>query len=236
MKIALVLSGNPNYYNTSFPYIKKHIIDLYDCDVFYHLWYNSDDIGKNYRSGLGHITDVIDSDTPDKLFELYKPLDYIIETPRTFDVPYKRNTDANPSDNKSMIYSWCKGIRLATNYALQNSFEYQCIVKTRFDCGVLSDLIINPGDLDKMNYTHSIFNPNVPCDWLNWGNRFVMSKYAELDDNFDEYCKSGVLICGEEMLNHHLNKNSIKKKSHDISLYLVRDKDFNDKSHFGRMW
>ena len=42
MKIALILSGQPRFYNSvSYTTIYNEILNKYDTDVFFHCWYSS---------------------------------------------------------------------------------------------------------------------------------------------------------------------------------------------------
>lgn len=235
MKTAVCIAGQPRFSEKGFEHLYENLIKPNNADVFFHCWYNGN---QSYSSSWGTITTSVHHDVSSFLINNYKPIKFKIESEKMdfFRREFKKNTDAAVDITYSMIYSWCESIKLALDFSRENGFDYDCIVKTRFDAGLLDSIILDKMDLSKLSYSNSIRNPSVPCDWLNFGCHSVMKIYSELYSQLDKYCQEGCLICGEELLNFHLNKNSLDKQAVNVSLFLIRDEAFQDKTHFGRVF
>jgi hypothetical protein len=83
MKIALLLSGQPRLYEEVFPHIKKHILDVYDCDVYAHAWWDeaeSRDVVHRSPWSQSYKFDV-DKQFPIKFNNLYNPKKFQIDKP-----------------------------------------------------------------------------------------------------------------------------------------------------------
>src|SRR5690349_15448926 len=88
IRVAICLSGQPRFYNSkSYETIKKQLLDVYNCDVYAHLWL-SNDINFNYPYSphLSCFKEI--KMEPEKvkkeLIELYSPVSCIFEEPREF--------------------------------------------------------------------------------------------------------------------------------------------------------
>ena len=111
LRIALVLSGQPRFYaSESYVSMRRHLMEPYEAEVFFHCWWSAEDVGKPYSvapwSGLrkhealpnfpgneatasaAPVTIIssavqVEGDLPSKLVELYRPKAHEFEAPRT---------------------------------------------------------------------------------------------------------------------------------------------------------
>ena len=124
MKVALCLSGFAREYHKTFPALKKHLLDLYDVDVFIHTWSKPDRHMPKPKEGFD--------------FSMYEPKACLIEEPKTFDIPQTLN-DKNIFQKRdlngifAMYYGIYESNLLRTKYEEQKEFEYDVVVRSRFD-------------------------------------------------------------------------------------------------------
>ena len=223
MRIALCLSG---YFNSltdqtslgddGFLYIKKNIFNKVspesEIDVFFHNW---------------------EPDMEDKLLELYKPKKYIVEKQIDFDKIAKENKIskkdygyenklgtwtidsksgrgyAGPERILSQFYTLQKSIELKKEYEVVNNFKYDCVIKSRFDLGMINRNTSGPGK----------GNP-YPCQCINFDETNDMSYFYQVYwDLFNEgpadmwfYSNSenmdNFLYLYDKTLNEYLRLNS----------------------------
>ena len=132
----------------------KSILSKFDCDVFFHAWFDKNKIGQPYSCSpwVGNGSDHYRENTVSDLYKLYKPTSFIVEpeythfpTPRKLEEYETKNT-TNQSANMtfSMFYSICKSLELAFQHEEKNNFRYDCVIRSRFDCAV---------DCDQYNYS-----------------------------------------------------------------------------------
>ena len=140
--------------------------------------------------------------------------------------------------NFSMFYSMYKAMELCTKYEYVQKFKYDVVIRCRFDAAVLDPVDLMRYEItnlsNEIQYADACRNPNVISDWLFWSTsinmRYLCSAYLMLDRYiFDE----NVMLCGEEILTHHLKKINCVGVPKPISLFLIRDLEFKNKN-FGR--
>jgi hypothetical protein len=126
MKIAICISGQARNFKQSYNSLKTHLLDKYDCDVYFHTWKTPHFESTNFGFGNTQYT-LTDNDYND-LIQLYNPKKYIIEKPIVFDASeYKCPIWRQPLNNTlSMFYSIYKSIQLIDE-------EYDYVIRTRFD-------------------------------------------------------------------------------------------------------
>lgn len=244
MKVALCLSGLPKFFEMGFEYIHKNIIVPNNCDVFLHAWHDSDKVGQEY-GGVSWSTgqDKIKVNTPKRILELYNPKYFQIE-PQRYDLFPDNKTEKDYPEtqgenisfaNYSMFYSMYQAMELCAKYEYAHRFKYDAVIRCRFDAAPLV-----PVDLDRYeitNFTKEIHyadvcrNKKVISDWLFWSNsinmRYMSSAYLMLDRYvFDEK----IMLCGEEILTYHMSKINCLRIPKPISLFLIRDSEFKNKS------
>lgn len=224
MKIAVCISG---YFDSlkdtssqgmdGYEYIKKHILDHtengHEVDVFYHNW---------------------EPHLEEKLVDLYKPKGYITEAQIDFNEVADKNfvsrkyldpenrlgnwsmtskTGAGyvgPERLLSQYYSMQKSFELKKQYEEANGFEYDCVIKSRFDLGRINRNTSGPGkqnpfacqcikfdpalDMDKFYMVYwDLFNEG-PADMWFYSNSKNMDNFCQLYDKvLKEYLQFGSL-------------------------------------------
>ena len=242
MKVAVCLSGQPRFFSQTFPYLKKNILDKFDCDVFLHAWHNPENTGSCYSgaSWTNGLTDTIKKDTDLMLLDLYQPKSYKIEpqyenfpTPRPIE-EYTHNIAGGTSANVifSMIYSMCESLKLREQYEIENQIEYDVVIRLRYDFVVWKNIDLNldfDGGIYYTMSTKSVY-PEKLCDWFNFGSSENMTKYSTAFDNMDSYYwDSGVEMAGESILMHHLETNGVKYIGLYEEGFLARDEDLSNR-------
>lgn len=126
MKIAVCISGQARNFKQSYTSLKTHLLDKYDCDIYFHTWKTSNFESTNF--GFGNNQYSLTDNDYNNLIQLYRPKNYIIEKPIVFDASgYKCPIWRQPLNNTlSMFYSIYKSIQL-----IEETYDY--IVRTRFD-------------------------------------------------------------------------------------------------------
>jgi hypothetical protein len=126
MKIAICISGQARNFKQSYTSLKTHLLDKYDCDVYFHTWKTTNFESTNFGFGNNQYL-LIDNDYND-LTQLYQPKKYDIEKPILFDASgYKCPIWRQPLNNTlSMFYSIYKSIQL-----IEETYDY--VIRTRFD-------------------------------------------------------------------------------------------------------
>lgn len=126
MKIAICISGQARNFKQSYESLKTHLLDKYNCDIYFHTWKLTNFESTNFGFGNTKYS-LIDNDYED-LIQLYKPKNYIIEKPIIFDASnYKCPIWRQPLNNTlSMFYSIYKSIQL-----VEETYDY--IIRARFD-------------------------------------------------------------------------------------------------------
>ena len=134
MRIALCLSGyfgstaDPNSDGAKgFKYIKETLLDLYNIDVFIHTW---------------------DEKREKEIKSLYKKWvkDIVVQSQYSFEEEVKLIPDeefkkggvppSTPFLTLSQAYGRKQSLLLKKKYEKENSFEYDCVIYSRFDLGI----------------------------------------------------------------------------------------------------
>lgn len=185
MKIALCLYGQPRNAHIKFQSIYEKIILPNNADVFFHTWYDKEDL-QIKKMTPGHEHRSLSSEINYFLLNQYKPKSYIIEKQRRF---YHRDFSIT-EENFSICYPWAAGydrnsfvkdrgvcthsmwysimqsISLKELYSHENEFTYDCVILSRFD--VEPDRTINVNDYNLSTViTRSFDYPrNEVSDWF----------------------------------------------------------------------
>jgi hypothetical protein len=176
-RIAVCFSGQSRTWN----YCKENImrffnithmgIDSVEVDFFFHTWdtnsYRDHIIGTDFYSEFHE-----EPADCSNIAEYFKPKKYEIENFNQFKstrntmYPFLPMTAWEP-----MYHSYKKSINFKRNYELENDFEYDLVIKARFDC---------------------IYNPMHPFiaypaeSWKLYSSRIITKIAAEFPGNFDE--------------------------------------------------
>lgn len=198
MKIALCLSGQPRSYEKGFEYHKKNLLDHYDVDVFIHTWSNAND------------QDI------EKLFQLYKPVKTMVETPLTdeFDSMYRNTPNAvahPPRFTVSMLYSMYKSYEMKSAYEMKNRQMYDWVVKSRTDYALNVRIPFEELDNTKLYIPNCRMVPerDFGNDQFAFGSSDTMNKRMSIYLGMNHYYDQGVPMIGEDMMRAHLHENNL---------------------------
>jgi hypothetical protein len=193
MKIAICISGQPRAYAQGYEYLKRNLLDKYDCDIFIHTWNNI----------VYGTKDVID---------LYKPKMWEAERPFSgvFDDKYTNTPNAKdwpPIATVSMFYSIFQTLLLKTNYELMHN-RYDWIVKTRFDYAVNGVIPFDHLDKNKLYIPNCRMTPmrDFGNDQFAFGSNHVMMDYMSTYLYMDYYYNAGCAMIGEDMMSAILHR------------------------------
>jgi hypothetical protein len=198
MKVAICISGQPRAYNKGYEYLKKNLLDRYDCDIFIHTWNNS----------VYDIQDVV---------SLYKPISYISEDyPFSFD--HLNNKYVNtpnalefPAANTVFAYySLFKSCSLKTDHEIKTS-SYDWVVKTRFDYALNGCIPFLQLDRSKLYIPNCRMVPSRDFgnDQFAFGSSEIMNMHMTTYINLDFYYKTGFQMNGEEMMQANLRYHGL---------------------------
>jgi len=194
MKIAVCISGQPRAYAQGYEYLKRNLLDKYDCDIFIHTWHN-----KVYRSA-----DVI---------ELYKPTAYLVEDqlPKSqYNIKYINTPECTkwPAHGTvSMIYSMFQSMLLKVKHETLYS-PYNWVVKTRFDYAINGVIPFEQLDPDKLYIPNCRMVPerNFGNDQFAFGRTNIMNDYMSTYINMDHFYRMGTVMIGEDMMSANIRK------------------------------
>lgn len=191
MKIAVCISGQPRSYQKGYEYLKKNLLDKYDCDIFIHTWEN-----KVYN--------------PIDVITLYNPVKSVIEDysvvgdKNKFNQKYTNTPNAKdfpPGNVPYQYYSIFQSCLFKIEHEIKTQ-QYDWVIKTRFDFA-LNGII----PFETLNKDH-VYIPNcrmVPSrdfgnDQFAFGSSGVMNKYMSTYYHLESFYNEGYQMNGEEML------------------------------------
>ena len=201
VKVALCLSGQPRRALDTFTNIYENIIKPNNADVFIHMHYDKTKlhIEKNHMDN-GKCT--LEPELDDQLIELYKPIKFLIESPRNFKKPnciipenrlknvknmnlHKNFTDDECTNHfikqlTSMYYSIYKCNELKEVYANEQGIVYDYVIRIRFDFLPKQPFICQQLDPNYIHYLELGQPDNLISDWFNVGSNLIMNIYASL--------------------------------------------------------
>jgi hypothetical protein len=196
MKIAVCISGQYRAYKQGYEYLKRNLLDKYDCDIFIHSWFNND----IYPA--------------DNVRELYKPVRWSFQMPISdeegYDDIFTNVPGAGwypPTATISMFYSMFQTLRMKCEYELKHS-HYDFVVRTRFDYALNGVIPFNMLD------TKNIYIPNcrmVPTkdfgnDQFAFGSNRVMNEYMSTYLYMRQFYDEGIQMIGEDMMSANLKR------------------------------
>lgn len=193
MKIAVVIAGQPRSYDKAYQYLKRNLLDRYDCDIFYHSWINP--IVSEHE---------IDS--------LYKPKARLTETKPPLDVWNARYTNTPnaisfPAANAAASFkSLFKANMLRIDYQADKGVRYDWVVRTRFDYAL--NVALDFEDLESKKWNRMLFIPSCRMvsthdfgnDQFAFGKPDVITQYCSTYMHMDDFYNQGVQMNGEAMM------------------------------------
>ena len=211
MKIALLISGYLRGFETNIEYIKQHIIQGNQCDVYIHIT-NDDNNDKYLNKPISF--DVIKNEL--------KPKVVIFSNNITFTHDPKLNNLLNQNYKIYWLNEERKRIMLLENIC------YDIIVKIRPDIYIRErlDYFIEPNNIyipgDSKIDINKLKNPNDKyiCDIIAYGDNETMNVY------FDFYLSIEKLVhiygyVNETLLYHYLSTNNVHYELKDIDYIVV---------------
>lgn len=197
MKIAVCISGQPRAYAQGYEYMKRNLLDHYDCDIFIHTWknkvYNTDDVIDLYNPKLYEVDYPIDKGKYDLLFP---------NTPNPKGWP--------PTATVSMFYSMFQSLILKSNYEIENG-KYDWVVKTRFDYAINGVIPFEQLDKNRLYIPNCRMTPlrDFGNDQFAFGSNGIMTDYMSTYLYLRFYYEGGVPMIGEDMMSANLNRHGL---------------------------
>lgn len=157
MKVALLLSGQGrSSLKKCFTSIKKHILDVYDTDVYCHLWWDEKTSNDGFYVGFQNVIYPTEKDMPQIIKNLYSPKKMIIQ--EQIDVwSHPDLLNINCPDKESFI-SQLYGLQQVSN--LFDWSEYDFIIRWRYDLEVVNFLNLNELDKTKLHTFCHVLDEN----------------------------------------------------------------------------
>jgi hypothetical protein len=238
MKVALCISGQPRKAFETYPFIYENIIKPNNADVFIHMHYDENNLYCE-KSHLNNGTCYFEPETDKKIIDLYKPIKYLIESPRNFqnpniNIPLKRihnhmrmcNMDDENMCKKhmlkqmiSMYYSIYKCNELKEIYANENNFVYDYVIRLRFDFVPFQPIICSHLSRDYIYYLELGQPDELISDWINIGSNLTMNVYSSLFLNI-EYLNTFQYYKKNE---RHINTCEPSDVCSGLNEFLLRD-------------
>ena len=220
LKLALCLSGQARSIFEAHKYVKKNLLDVFDVDVFVHTW-----------KPQGGITQL---KTYEDINFIYNPI-Y-----NAYDYPLPDNTNSDmmvPNASHpanfctSMFYSIYKANDLRIRHQMLKGVKYDFVIRSRFDLAL--NTVIDFSSLQKgiVYISKDTDGPNpLLNDQFAIADPDTMNIYASTFLYLRKLYDSGVSLCGHEMLQEQLTRNSIPVERIDIDHPFV-DGKFNIGRH-----
>lgn len=198
MKIAVCIAGQPRSWEKGYEYLKKNLLDHFDCDVLFHSW-----------STASH----------QKIIDLYKPVSFSFERPfpdfiiDNINKTYRNDTiDPKKWPCSSIISSFYSIAQVNAKLTYQEVIhgkKYDWVVKTRFDYALNRVL-----PFDKLSRRREVFIPNCRMtaernfgnDQFAFGIPEVMHEYMSTFHYIKNFYDRGVKLIGEDMLSANLTR------------------------------
>ncbi len=233
MKVAVCISGHVRNLAKNVESLKKHILDLHDCDIFCSTWdtygwrvegNNIDDKGGfkgfDYESGLVNHDEVIKSLNPKTYIYEHYPIIDKMKVAKS--VPYKtrlRVPHDRPENSVSQAYKMLQCNMLKKNCEMLNGFKYDAVVKTRFDIKYHGNLVdyFKDGKI----VTPICESYDLASDLVAIGNSKDMDSYSSIFEELDNIFAEGCLMNGHNIFKHFLDNtfpNAWTKENLPISI------------------
>ena len=140
MKIAILIRGHIRTYKTTYPILKKLILDNFDYDIFIHSWNANEKVINLYKKKVSKIEENLNE---------HEIKDFIKNN-----IYYNKLKDTY----KNQIYSNYILTNILKKYSEENNINYDYVLYTRFDISYNNNII----NLFKKSRNRSfiIFDPN----------------------------------------------------------------------------
>lgn len=254
MRVALCLSGQPRFVRECYDGIKQHLIDPNNPDIFIHTWSYEHDNDSPYKFGGngGWKHKRISADAHVEALDLYRPVSHRVELSKKFSLPsvslkraldlYSPGTELEAqeagishedymrfmlSNGLSMWHSIFSSHQLMYEHSLINGFEYDAVIRCRFDVACGKRLDMSAYDQNFLYSCEMGKKWGHIADWLNFSKQENMMVYAstfvhykKIYSEIQEHNMNP--ICNEMALAVNLARNGVKCANIDMSLSLPR--------------
>ena len=198
MKIALCLVGQARSVEAGYEFHKKNILDGSDVTVFFHTWET-------------------DEKLHEKMIELYKPDDYIVEPNLSVDFSRYPNTPP-PSPNWKVKdgrmstlaqlhgIHWCMAIKKRWESTHYEKFDW--VIRSRPDFAINARIPFDELDNSKLYIPNCRMVPtrDFGNDQFAFSSSENMDKYARAVEHIDEFYDSGVQYMCEDFMGANWKK------------------------------
>lgn len=205
------MSGHARTYMETYEFWRDNLLLHHDVDVFFHIW---DTIGpRQMGGGLDGQSGVLSSDPVDvnHVQQIWNPKQIWVDQYLYFhqrflvqaDRWYKtraglglRDID-RPLANFSMYYKWYMCNEMKKRYAEQNNIQYDMVIRTRPDIGLLSPLPKRCFTNQKRTYVpiEGSWAPDEISDYMIIGTNEQLDHwcniYNEIDDKYEKALADG---------------------------------------------
>jgi hypothetical protein len=199
---------------------------------------------------------VCNTNNINKVVEYYKPKIYLFDKPMYFNeyndlevsdgwinsimqLNNMTREDAKQyciKNTCSMFYSIYKCNELKNIYALDNDFEYDIVIRSRFDLNIKNPICVSQLNINKLYYHNLNQLDNIVSDWFNIGNNSNMNIYSDIFkyiytlNKLTEYTRNGnVSFRGsphftwgnEYFIREILDMNKIEKQPHNFDIDII---------------
>lgn len=215
MKTAVLISGIPRHLERGYQSLFSSIIGPNNADVFVHAWFDPSKDGNIDKTVL----------------DLYKPVRYLMEKPRTFfdssmNLDRMMNSYARPYQRDkfldttySMWYSIQQSNLIKEQYRLENNLYYDYVVRARFDMTYTMKILLHEFDRNILHISTRGLLPGMVDDRFAFASNSIMNAYCGgfnfLTHVFDIKDKQDGVFCGEVLVCEMLAKWGIPHKQID---------------------
>ncbi len=157
LKIAVEVSGHLRTFEYCGALLKENLLNHYDCDVFIHTWDKTEhqQLSWHGKKGMhgGADINLVTEGIKIKVQNIYKPKKIIYDNEKEL----KKISGFLAHPNKqanflgfslqavwNTLYTEVKAHQLMKQYAKENNIEYDFVIRTRFDIGLLQKFDIKP--------------------------------------------------------------------------------------------
>jgi hypothetical protein len=225
-KIALCFSGQPRTWRKCAQSWRDNLLRA-NTDVFCHLW-TANTLPNAIAGGQPNIEPILQWEI-DELFDLLRPVDYIIEEPREF-TPMNPGQALTNSNYLSQFYGVHRAATLKKEWEIKHEFRYGGAVRMRYDTFLGAE-------------THSKFKVDYDSMMngihMGWDHETKQARIGDImwhsdsrtyDIIADFWLNSGTIsgsrfggdVPPERIFFHYLKKNGVKITPHHWKAQLMR--------------
>lgn len=215
MRVAICFTGHVR------EYIKyKNILNIltrdrsHEYDIFISTWDIKNTINSHSfeRRGYNDFNKINISE----IIEIYNPVSYLVEKNNDliFNKYQKYKGTNNPIAVFSQFYKVNQVSKIMNDYAVSNDYNYDLVIRTRFDVEISNEFNIN-------NYFNEYFNVEEDGCGNKWcSDKFSISTYnnfmifSNFFNEIENLIISNMTNIPEILLDIYLDRNNIKKLKH----------------------